>query len=228
LNYLIDFCPHHDCGCVGTGDAFSGDASRLHPPIPCRPMSSITSPPVVSDTDTAPDLSQIGQARVFPIDPATSRLLGSITYDREHGFNLEWDSKEAFKDWLDNEQTAQSIELRPSKIERGSALYTTNQIFRCARNGTGGLKPYQKKTTRERKIESKRIAGGCPALVQIKTYPHTGVILGKYISKHSHAIGMDNLKFIRMRDSTREMIARMVRYGKNDKDIVSDPPSDNN
>jgi hypothetical protein len=190
-------------------------------------IEDITNAPVASD-DTAPDLSQIGSARAIPIDPATSRLLGSITYDRGHGFNLEWESTEAFKDWLDNEQTAQSIELRPSKIERGSALYTTNQIFRCARNGTGGLKHYQKKTARERKIESKRIAGGCPSLVQIKTYPHTNTVLGKYISNHSHAIGMENLKYIRMRDSTREMIARMVRYGKNDKDIVSDPPSDNN
>jgi hypothetical protein len=190
-------------------------------------MPTITNPPVVSN-DTAPDLSQNGHARANPIDPATSRLLGSITYDREHSFNLAWDSKEAFKDWLDDEQTAQSIELRPSKIERGSALYITNQIFCCARNGTGGLKPYQKKTTRERKIESKRIAGGCPALVQIKTYPHTDTVLGKYISNHSHPIGLENLKFIRMRDSTREMIARMVRYGKNDKDIVSDPPFDNN
>ena len=190
-------------------------------------IEDITDAPAVRD-DTAPDLSQIGQAHVFPIDPATSRLLGSITYDREHGFNLEWDSKEAFKDWLDNEQTAQSIELRPSKIEHGSALYTTNQIFRCACNGTGGIKKYQKKTTRERKIESKHISGGCPSLMQIKTYPHTNIVLGKYISNHSHAIGMKNLKFIRMRDSTREMIASMLRYGKNDKDIVSDPSSDNN
>ena len=190
-------------------------------------IEDITNAPMVGD-DTAPGHSQIGLARVNPIDPATSRLLGSITYDRGHGFSLEWDSKEAFKDWLDNEQTAKSIELRPSKIERGTALYTTNQIFRCARNGTGGVKPYQKKTSRERKIESKRIASGCPSLVQIKTYPHTDVVLGKYISDHSHAIGMENLKFIRMRDSTREMIARMVRYGKNDKDIVSDPLSNNN
>ena len=186
-----------------------------------------TNAPVVRD-DTAPDLSQSGLARANPIDPATSRLLGSITYDREHGFNLEWDSKEAFKIWLDNEQTAQSIELRPSKIERGSALYTTNQIFCCARNGTGGLKHYQKKMTRERKIENKQLPDGCPCRVQIKTYPHTAVVLGKYVSNHSHPIGLENLKFVYMRDSTREMIASMLRYGKNDKDIVSDSPSDNN
>jgi hypothetical protein len=200
-------------------------------------MESITYAPVVRDNST-PDISEVGLAPTDlinpaisrpsnPIDPATSRLLGSITYDRGHGFNLAWDSMEAFKEWLDNEQTAKGIELRPSKMERGSALYTTNQIFRCARNGTGGLKLYQKKTARERKIESKRIAGGCPSLVQIKTYPHTDTVLGKYISNHSHAIGLGNLKFVRMRVSTREMIARMVRYGKNDKDIVSDPSSDN-
>jgi len=190
-------------------------------------MLSITSLPVVNN-DTAPDLCQIGQACAVSIDPTTSHLLGSITYNWEHGFNLEWKSKEAFKDWLDNEQMAQAIELRPSKLECGSALYTTNQIFRCMRNGMGGLKPYQKKTMREQKIENKQIARGCPTLVQIKMYPHIDIVLGKYISNHSYAIGMENLKFIQMRDSTQEMIARMVRYGKNDKDIVSDPPSDNN
>ena len=180
------------------------------------------------ETRSTPNHSQIGLERADPIDPATSCLRGSITFDQKHGFSLEWESKEAFKDWLDNEQTAQSIELRPSKIEHGSVLYTTNQIFWCARNGMGGFKAYQKKTTCERKIESKRIAGSCPCHMQIKTYPHTAIVLGKYITNHSHLIRMDNLKFIQIRDSTCEMIASMLRYGKNDKDIVSDPSSDNN
>ena len=180
------------------------------------------------ETWSTPNHSQIGLEHADPIDLATSRLRGSITFNWKHGFSLEWESKEAFKDWLDNEQTAQPIELRPLKIEHGSVLYTTNQIFQCARNRMGGFKAYQKKTTRERKIKSKWIAGSCPCHVQIKTYPHTAVVLGKYITNHSHLIGMDNLKFIWMRDSTREMIASMLRYGKNDKDIVSDPSSDNN
>ena len=164
-------------------------------PVPCRPMPSIeeiTDAPLdvpVVRNEAALVPSQSGLTRACPIDPASSRLLGSNTYDREHGFDLEWDSKEAFKAWLDNEQTAQSIELRPSKIECGSALYATNQIFRCARNGTGGVKPYQKKTRWDRKIENKWIAGGCPCLVQIKTYPHTAIVLGKYISNHSHIGG---------------------------------------
>jgi hypothetical protein len=65
----------------------------------------ITNVPTVRG-DTALDLSQNGHTCVIQINPATSCLLGSITYDWEHGFDLEWDSKEAFKDWLNNEQTA--------------------------------------------------------------------------------------------------------------------------
>ena len=203
------------------------------------PMSDFTNAPLIvpnfadvpierDETWSAPNHSQIGLEHADLIDPATSCLRESITFDRKHGFSLEWESKEAFKDWLDNEQTEQSIKLRPLKIEHGSVLYMTNQIFRCMCNRMGGFKAYQKKTTCERKIESKRIAGGCPCHVQIKTYPHTAVVLGKYITNHSYPIRMDNLKFIRMRDSTHEMIASMLRYGKNDKDIVSDPLSDNN
>jgi hypothetical protein len=79
----------------------------------------------------------------------------------------------------------------------------------------------------KQKIESKQITSGCPSLVQIKMYPHTNIVLEKYISNHSHPIGLENLKFIRMQVSMWEMIAKMVRYGRNDKDIVSDPPSDN-
>jgi len=117
----------------------------------------VTYTPAVRD-DTAPDISKDGLASANlidppaiscpsnPINPATSHLLGSITYDREHDFNLEWNSIEAFKEWLDNEQTAKGIELRPLKIECGSTLYTTNQIFHCMHNRMGGLKLYQKKT----------------------------------------------------------------------------------
>ena len=65
-------------------------------------IKNITNAPAVRH-GTAPDPSQAGSAR-DSIDPATSRLSGSITYDRENNFNLEWHSKEALKHWLDNEQ----------------------------------------------------------------------------------------------------------------------------
>jgi hypothetical protein len=62
--------------CVGKGDTSRGNVSRrvYIPPFPCTccPMLSIediTNAPAVRD-DTALDLSQIGQALVFSIDPA--------------------------------------------------------------------------------------------------------------------------------------------------------------
>jgi hypothetical protein len=162
-------------------------------------------------------------------DPATSSKTGSITYDREEGgYNLEWESRADFNDWLSHEQAAIGIEIRVAKTRYSkSQLYSSCVTLRCARNGTGGKSHYVKKTTRERKIESKRIEGGCPCFVQIKTYSHTNTILGKYNSDHSHPTGKDNLKYIRIRVCTRELIESWVHYGVTDQEIVSDPLIDN-
>ena len=143
------------------------------PLSPCRPMPSIeeiTDAPIVRDEATLV-ASQSGLMHTCPIDPAFSCLLESITYNREHGFDLEWDSKEGFKAWLDNKQTAQSIELRPSKIERGSALYMTNQIFRCACNGTGSVKPYQKRQGRTGRSKISGSLRAAPALYKSRCIP---------------------------------------------------------
>ncbi|KAI9435351.1 hypothetical protein H4582DRAFT_1795896, partial [Lactarius indigo] len=138
-----------------------------------------------------------------PINPATSRQHGSITWDREHGYSLEWDSQEDFHKWCENEQRAHGIELRITQI-RGSrasanqsALFSRSRLFVCARQGTGGTKKYEKKTNRETR-DSKRIEGGCPCHVQIKMYPFTGTVLGKYSPDHSHPTSKDNLKYVRI------------------------------
>jgi hypothetical protein len=91
---------------------------------PCHSILSIEDVTNVPNM-SAPDLCQNGSVHAIQIDPATSCLIGNITYDQGHGFNLEWNSKEAFKDWLNNKQIAQSIVLRPSKIEYRSTLYIT-------------------------------------------------------------------------------------------------------
>jgi hypothetical protein len=173
-----------------------------------------------SDVPAMPD--DAGPER---IDPATLSGMGSITYDREHGYNLEWESRADFNKWLTHEQAAIGVEIRLSKTRRSKAqqVYSTCETFRCARNGTGGKTSYVKKMQRERKIDSKRIEGGCPCVVQIKTYPYTNTVLGQYIPDHIHPTGKDNLKYIRIRASTRELIEDWVRYGVTDKEIVSDP-----
>ncbi len=80
-----------------------------------------------------------------------------------------------------------------------------------------------KTTVRERKINSKRIEGGCPCSVQIKTYPHTGTIMGRYNPNHFHPVGKDNLKYIWIWVSMRALIEDLVHNGVTDLEIVSDP-----
>jgi hypothetical protein len=219
----------HNVQIVDGKRARKGNASRrvFTVPNPSQPMSSPVSPvspdpnPPVPNVPAAPD-----HAGLERIDPATVSKMGSMTYDREeNGYNLEWESRADFKDWLAHEQAAIGIEIRLSKTRRSRAqeLYSTCETFRCARNGTGGKSHYVKKTTRERKIESKRIEGGCPCYVQIKTYPYTDTILGKYSHDHSHPTGKDNLKYIRIRVATRDLIEAWVHYGVTDQEIVSDP-----
>jgi hypothetical protein len=178
-------------------------------------QSSVVNVPAVPD-DPGPER----------IDPATSSRMGSFTYDREEaGYNLEWESRADFDKWLTHEQAAIGIEIRVSKtrVSKTRELYSTYETLRWAGNGTGGKKNYTKKTARERKIDSKRIEDGCPCFVQIKTYPHTNTVLGKYHHDHSHPTGKDNLKYIRIRASTRELIEGWVHYGVTDQEIVSAP-----
>jgi len=188
-------------------------------PVPL-PAPSIADVPAVPD-DADPECEESDT-----IDPAISSKMGSITYNREvSSYDLEWESRAEFNKWLTYEQAAIGIEIRLSKTRysKNNTLYSTCETFRCMRNGTGGKSHYMKKTTWEWKIKSKRIEGGCLCLVQIKTYPHTDIILGKYDHNHSHPAGKDNLKYIRIRAPMRELIEGWVHYGVTDQEIVSDP-----
>jgi hypothetical protein len=186
-------------------------------------MSSAMSSPMSSVVNTPAVLDDAGSEC---INPATSSRIGRITYDwEEAGYNLEWESRANFNEWLTHKQTAIGIEIRISKTRESKShdLYSTCETFRCTRNGTGEKSHYVKKTTRERKINSKWIEGGCPCFVQIKTYPHTNTISGKYHHNHSHPTGKDNLKYVQIRVCTQELIEAWVYYGVTDQEIVSDP-----
>jgi hypothetical protein len=208
------------------------------------------------ETMTTEELAKLYFTRVFPhygipskiISDRDTRLTSSLARDICNEAGIEQNISTAyhpqtdgqsertnqtlradFESWLSHEQRALGIEIRRSKTRTSKAqqqVYLTCETFRCARNGCGGLKPYQKKTTRERKVGSKRIDGGCPCYVQIKTYPDTDTILGKYDFNHSHETGKNNLKYIRIRVSTRDLIEDWVRYGVTNEEIVSDPPCD--
>ena len=156
------------------------------------PTTSSPLPSVVVNVPAVPN--NTGPKR---IDPASSTRMGSITYDQDNGYNLEWESISEFNIWLSYEQVAHGIEIWRQKIERSkvSLLYLTCETYRCARNGIGRKSHYMKKTAHERKINTKRIDGSCPCIIRIKTYPYTSTVLGKYNHDHSHPTGKDNLKY---------------------------------
>ena len=147
-------------------------------------------------------------------------------YDREEGgYNLEWESRADFNECLTHEQAAIGIEIQVSKtrVSKTHELYSAYETFYCMCNGTGRNKNYVKKTVCERKIDSKGIKGGCPCYIQIKTYPHTNTVLGKYHYDHFHPTSKDNLKYIQIQVSVCNLIEGWVQYGVTDQEIVSAP-----
>ncbi|KAJ7588438.1 hypothetical protein C8J56DRAFT_890227 [Mycena floridula] len=54
------------------------------------------------------------------------------------------------------------------------------------------------------KVPGKRVAGGCPCRLTIKSYPGTHKVLGHFIDKHSHQIGQDNLIYMNISHHIRE------------------------
>ncbi|KAH9173877.1 hypothetical protein EDB89DRAFT_2068386 [Lactarius sanguifluus] len=187
------------------------------PETSCVPVN-LESPAETSASEGA-SLSEHQNAE--PIDPATLRLCGSITYDRENGYDLEWESIDEFHQWRENEQQAHGIELRLAQtvLSHGSAVYTVSRLYVCACQGTGGDTGYQRKTDRKSRKEHKRLDAGCPCQVKIKIYPHTSTILGRYAPDHSHPTGKDNLKHIRIWVPAREHIMVLIRLGLMDKEI---------
>jgi hypothetical protein len=158
------------------------------------------------------------------IDPATTRLRGSIMYDWENGFDLEWESIDEFHQWRENEQQAHSIELRLAHTEssQGSMVYTGSRLWVCSCQGMGGDTHYKRTTDCKSRKEHKRLNSGCPCQVKIKTYPHTLTILRKYAPDHLHLTGKDNLKHVRIRVPMWEHVMELIRLGLMDKEIVCD------
>ena len=197
------------------------DVSLQHP-IPPNPFPPMLLPaPASSNTPTMLN-------HASPKHLATLSKIGSMTYNQEeNGYNLEWESQANFNQWLTHEQAAIGIEIQVSKTWQCKVhqvqLYSTCETFHCVQNEMGGKLHYMKKTTYERKIKSKRIKGGCPCYIQIKTYHHINTILGKYKHKHFHSTGKDNLKYIWIWVSMQKLIESWVHYGVTDQEIVSDP-----
>jgi hypothetical protein len=165
--------------------------------------------------------------QVETIDPATSTRCGTITQDRKGNRRPthEWNSLEEFHAWRINEELDHGIELLLSSKRRSDGpLWHENRTYSCSRQGTGGKTKYVRKyMDRIRKLPSKRT--GCRCRVIIKTYHHVSTVLGWYKSAHDHAIGVANLMYTRLRDSTRSYVLNLLRMNMSPKEVVSNTKS---
>ena len=62
---------------------------------------------------------------------------------------------------------------------------------------------------------------GCWSCLTIKLYLNTETILGKYEDQHNHALGDDNLRFLRLSKRIRNLVMDLVHIGVDSKAIVS-------
>jgi hypothetical protein len=150
---------------------------------------------------------------------ATSKTKGSFNWDRENGWTLEWASIAKFEAWLKNEQLSNSIEFVRSSTKTGKWLWTKRWTYVCSRQMSGGQKKYDKKHPDwQRKIDSKKT--GCRCQIEIKHYPHTLTILGRYAEKHDHEIQLANIAYTRLSQAARDQIKIMLKQKVDQKEIV--------
>ncbi|KAJ7142040.1 hypothetical protein C8R43DRAFT_954386 [Mycena crocata] len=70
----------------------------------------------------------------------------------------------------------------------------------------------------ERKVGSKHT--GCPCWLTIKSYPGTSEVLDFYKSEHTHAIGDENLKYMRLDSETCKEIEMLLRLRVEPKKVL--------
>ena len=151
--------------------------------------------------------------------PATSKRRGSFNWDQENGWVMEWASIAEFEAWLKEEQLAKSIKFILSSTKPGTWLWTKRQTYVCSRQTSGGQKTYKKKYLDwQCKLDSKKT--GCRCQIEIKHYPHTVTILGRYTEEHDHKIQLANIAYTRLSQVARDQIKIMLKQKVNQKEIV--------
>ena len=151
--------------------------------------------------------------------PATSKRKGSFNWDRENGWALKWACIAEFEAWLKEEQLTKSIEFVLSSTKPGKWLWAKRWTYVCSRQMSGGNKKYEKRHPDwQRKIDSKKT--GCRSQIEIKHYPHTLTILGRYAEKHDHEIQLANVAYTRLSQAARDQIKVMLKQKVDQKEIV--------
>jgi len=155
-------------------------------------------------------------------DPATSQKKGSFFSDWKGIYKMEWPNVAEFDVWRREVEIANSIEFRRSTVKQGrTGLWICSRLFVCGRRETGGSgDKYQKLNPDRKVIESKKIK--CPCRFIIKQYPHTKIILGRYLNlTHNHPLGKENIRHTNISHDTRECVKTLLEQKVDCWEIVS-------
>ena len=132
---------------------------------------------------------------------------------------MEWPNFEEFQVWLKEEQLDKSIEFILSSTKPGKWLWSKKRTYVCSHQMSGGHKKYEiKHPDWERKFDSKKT--GCRCQIEIKHYPHTLAILGRYTEEHDHEIQSANIAYTCLSHTARDQIKVMLKQKVDQKEIV--------
>jgi len=148
---------------------------------------------------------------------------GSFEYDRRSGqFTLAWELLAEFDIWRLDQKRLHMIDLCLANTERGMCHFSWRRIYRCSQEGSGGVKPYEKKfPDRIQKFSPKWT--GCQCKVDLKAYPDTDIILGHYHNIHDHPIGTKNLIYTRVSQNAKGKVRALLEQNVERSAIVCNP-----
>ena len=128
-------------------------------------------------------------------------------------YPLSWPSMDAMDLWLRKEEKVKFIELSLKEVVQHPYNHWNEKlVYVCARQGTGGVKAYEKKKAQHRRrVPMKRMS--CPCRLVVKSYPNMDLVLGRYDGSHSHPVGKDNAKFTQLSQDARILIAEKLHAG---------------
>jgi len=130
---------------------------------------------------------------------------------------------EAFHEWRRSEERAHTIEFTVAKVEHGTktlgrTLWTTKHVYRCARQRIGQKADQKKHSEWQHKVPRK--GTGCLCQIVIKRYPHTPIVLGRYVTEHNHELGAGNMMYTRLSDGAREQMRSLLLQKVDTREIV--------
>ncbi|SRR6266702_2488249 len=191
----------------------TSDVSEAH-------VATSDMPPKCPDTASeacirmgSPLVEQPATGAMSAQDPATSTGRGSFTSDWNSRYPHKWPNMEAFHEWCWSEECAHTIEFTVAKVKHGTktlgrTLLTTKHVYRCTCQRIGQKADQNKHSEWQHKVPRKGM--GCLCQIIIKHYPHTPIVLGRYVTEHNHELGTGNMMYMHLSDGAWEQMRSLL------------------